>query len=117
MLLALRETEDALIGFHKMNEQVKELQQGVDASQHAVKLSMLQYRNGIKDYTRVLMAEQTLVQQQDKLKSSQGETARYIIALYKALGGGWDTRLGKDTVSHEIKTEMKKRTDWGNILD
>lgn len=117
VLLALRETEDALIGFHKMNEQVKELQQGVDASQHAVKLSMLQYRNGIKDYTRVLMAEQTLVQQQDKLKSSQGETARYIIALYKALGGGWDTRLGKDTVSHEIKTEMKKRTDWGNILD
>jgi NodT family efflux transporter outer membrane factor (OMF) lipoprotein len=117
VLLALRETEDALIGFHKMNEQVKELQQGVDASQHAVKLSILQYRNGIKDYTRVLMAEQTLVQQQDKLKSSQGETARYIIALYKALGGGWDTRLGKDTVSHEIKTEMKKRTDWGNILD
>jgi len=117
VLLALRETEDALIGFHKMNEQVKELQQGVDASQHAVKLSILQYRNGIKDYTRVLMAEQTLVQQQDKLKSSQGEAARYIIALYKALGGGWDTRLGKDTVSHEIKTEMKKRTDWGNILD
>ena len=48
---------------------------------------MLQYRNGIKDYTHVLMAEQTLVKQQDNLKSSQGETARYIIALYKALGG------------------------------
>ncbi len=117
VLLALRETEDAMIGFQKMSEQVKELQQGVDASQDAVKLSMLQYRNGIKDYTHVLIAEQTMVQQQDKLKSSQGESARYIIAIYKALGGGWETRLGKNSIPNEIKSEMKKRTDWGNVLD
>jgi outer membrane protein TolC len=78
---------------------------------------MLQYRNGIKDYTHVLIAEQTLVQQQDKLKSSQGESARYIIAIYKALGGGWETRQGKNSISNEIKSEMKKRTDWGNILN
>ncbi len=117
VLLALSEVEDAMIGFRKMSEQVEELQQGVDVSERAVELSLLQYRNGIKDYTRVLMAQQSLVQQQDKLKSCQGEASRYMIAIYKALGGGWDTRVGKNTLSPEIKTEMKKRTDWGDILN
>jgi NodT family efflux transporter outer membrane factor (OMF) lipoprotein len=117
VLRALGEVEDAMIGFHKANEQVAELQQGVEASQHAVNLALLQYRNGLEDYTRVLTAQQSLVQQQDRLTASQGDAARNVIAMYKALGGGWEIRLGKEIVPAEIKIDMKKRTDWGNLLN
>jgi len=37
-------------------------------------------------------------------------------ALYKALGGGWQIREGKDFVSKENIEEMQKRTDWGDLL-
>lgn len=117
ILRALREVEDAMVGFHKANEQVAELQHGVEASQRAVDLSLLQYRSGLEDYTRVLTAQQSLVQQQDKLTSSQGDAARNVIAMYKALGGGWEIRLGKAILPNDVKTEMKKRTDWGQLLN
>ncbi|MDD2658704.1 MAG: efflux transporter outer membrane subunit [Methylococcales bacterium] len=117
VLRALREVEDAMIGYHKAKEQVLELQQGVDASQRAVNLSLLHYRNGIEDYTRVLNSQQSLVQQQDRLTSAQGDAARNAIALYKAMGGGWEIRLGKELIPPGIKSDMIKRADWGKMLD
>lgn len=117
VLRALREVEDAMIGFRKAKEQVTTLQQGVEASQRAVDLSLLLYRNGLEDYMRVLNSEQTLVQQQDRLTIRQGDSARNIIAMYKALGGGWEIRQGQDIIPADIKKDMKQRTDWGDMLD
>ena len=48
--------------------------------------------------------------------SSQGEISRNLIALYKALGGGWEIRKGKDFVPADIKETMRNRTDWGGLL-
>ncbi|TAN65345.1 MAG: efflux transporter outer membrane subunit [Methylobacter sp.] len=117
VLRALREVEDAMIGFHKAREQVEQLQQGVDASERAVKLSLLLYRDGLEDYTRVLNSQQSLVQQQDRLTAGQGESARNVIAMYKALGGGWEIRQGRDIIPADIKKDMQHRTDWGEMLD
>ena len=39
-----------------------------------------------------------------------------LISLYKALGGGWEMRTGQDFVPGAIKAEMKKRTNWGNLM-
>jgi hypothetical protein len=39
-----------------------------------------------------------------------------LVATYKALGGGWESRVEKDFVPEEIKEEMEKRTDWGHLL-
>jgi hypothetical protein len=36
--------------------------------------------------------------------------------MYKALGGGWETRIGKEFVPEGTKEEMKKRTNWGGLL-
>lgn len=117
VLRALREAEDAMIGFHKAREQVVELRQGVDASQRAVELSLNEYRNGLESYMRVLNSQQFLVQQQDRLTANQGDAARNVIALYKALGGGWEIREGRDIIPAAVKKDMKERTDWGNMLD
>ena len=36
---------------------------------------------------------------------------------YKALGGGWQLRQGKNYVDEEIRTKMAERTHWGDLLE
>jgi len=59
---------------------------------------------------------QFLVAQQDTLASSRGDIVRYLIAVYKSLGGGWQSRVGKDIVPKQTIEAMGKRTDWGDLL-
>ena len=40
-----------------------------------------------------------------------------LVAIYKALGGGWELRKDKDFVAKDIKAEMAKRTNWGDMLE
>jgi len=49
----------------------------------------LRYQYGAADFLTVLDAERTLLQAQDQLAQSETNTATAVIALYKALGGGW----------------------------
>jgi hypothetical protein len=43
---------------------------------------------------RVFTLQRALVQDQDRLASTRGEVALYLIAVYKAIGGGWEIRQG-----------------------
>ena len=117
VLEALREVEDALVGFLRAKEQVEFLSESVDAAQRAVDLALLQYRDGVADYQRVLDTQQALVAQQDLKTARQGDIATNLIAMYRALGGGWQIRQGNDFVPTETKQEMKQRTNWGELLE
>ncbi|MBW2515884.1 MAG: TolC family protein, partial [Deltaproteobacteria bacterium] len=75
-----------------------------------------QYKEGLVDFQRVLDAQQNLVRQQDNWVATTGNVSLSLVALYKALGGGWEMRAGKDFVPDDIKAEMQKRTNWGNLL-
>ena len=68
------------------------------------------------DYTRVLNTQQSLLAQQENLVISQGDLPRYLIGVYKALGGGWQIRKGKDIIPEKTIEVMRERTDWGNLL-
>jgi hypothetical protein len=81
-----------------------------------VDLALIQYREGQSDYQRVLDTQKTLVERQDALITSKGDVPRNLIAVYKALGGGWEIRKGKDFISTETKKEMRERTNWGKLL-
>ncbi len=116
VLRAAQEVEDALVAFLRSQEQVKFLAESVQASKRAVNLSMIQYREGTISYNEVLDAQQFLVQQEDRLSTVRGDVARNLITVYKALGGGWEIRQGKDFIPAEIKREMRERTDWGDLL-
>ena len=48
------------------------------------------YRVGLVDFGAVLQARQAVLQDQDQLAISNGELRRYLLSLYKALGGGWE---------------------------
>jgi NodT family efflux transporter outer membrane factor (OMF) lipoprotein len=116
VLGAAREVEDAMVGFLRTQEEVGFLADGEKAAKRSVDLALVQYRDGTADYTRVLDTQEALVLQQDELTAARGEIARNLIAMYKALGGGWEIRRGNDFVPAETKKTMGERTDWGELL-
>ena len=117
VLKAAREVEDAASRFASSQEQIDFLKDGVDASQRAVELSLIQYREGTAEYTRVLDSQRFLLLQQDQLTRARGEVAESLVAIYKALGGGWEQRQLDELISDDTRDEMRERTNWGGLLE
>ncbi len=117
VLEAAREVEDSLTGFVRAGEQAGYLEEGVAAAKRASEIAMIQYREGVIDYQRVLDTDRFRTEQQDNFTATRGEIALNLIALYKALGGGWQMRLGEDFVPGAVQYKMSKRTDWGKLLE
>lgn len=116
VLQAAREVEDSTVGFVRSQEQSKFLDESVTSALRSVDLAVIQYRDGAVDYTRVLNSQESLVLQQDKATVTRGDIARNLIAMYRALGGGWQLRAGRDFVPEATKDMMEERTNWGDIL-
>ena len=95
---------------------VNVLADAVKASKRSVDLSMIQYREGLTDYQRVLDTQRFLTANQDQLVFTAGSVDLSLIAIYKALGGGWQLRTANTFVAKDIIEEMEKRTDWGGLL-
>ena len=116
VLTAQREVEDGLIGFLNAERRTALLELSAAAAKRSAHLAVLQYREGITDFTTVLTAEQNLLQQQDALAVSRGEIPTNLIRTYRALGGGWEIREGQELVPPQVREAMRKRTDWGGVL-
>ena len=116
VLTAQREVEDSLVAFLKSGERAGLLAQSTEAAQRSLDLAMLQYRQGITDFTTVLTAQQALLKQQDDLAITLGEISTSLVGVYRALGGGWQIREGKDLLPPSVKMEMSNRTNWGDLL-
>ena len=116
VLTAQQEVEDNLAAFLKAQDQAAFLAQGVSSAKRSLDLAVLQYREGIVDFTTVLVAQQTLLNGQDTLANALGNISSSLVGVYRALGGGWEIREGEDLVPPEIKDEMRKRTHWGRLL-
>jgi hypothetical protein len=113
---AAQEVEDALIGFLKAQESASNLQKSVAAARLAVHLSLVQYREGAENFQRVLDSQTKLLAEMNRLAETRSSIATNLIAVYKALGGGWEVGEGKPIVSEALQAQMASRTDWGNLL-
>ena len=89
LLGALEETENALVNYACEQDRCGRLEAAVRASQTALELANVQYRAGLTYFLTVLDSERDLYGSQDLLAASQAAIATDLIALYKALGGGW----------------------------
>jgi NodT family efflux transporter outer membrane factor (OMF) lipoprotein len=116
VLQAQQEVENSLSAFLRAQERADFLAKSAAAARRSVDLALLQYQEGVRDFTTVLTAQQTLLAEQDNLVTTLGNISLSLVGVYRALGGGWQIREGNDLVPPETKEAMMKRTNWGNLL-
>lgn len=116
VLSAQKDVEDNLVGFLRAQERADYLAKSARAAKSALDIAVKQYREGVKDFTAVLLAQQSLLNEQDNLAATLGNTSASLVGVYRALGGGWEIREGKELVPERMKEDMEKRTNWGNLL-
>jgi NodT family efflux transporter outer membrane factor (OMF) lipoprotein len=116
VLKAAQEVADALAGYLNGQDALLHEQGAVGAAQRSVELSIAMYREGTADYQRVIDAQRSLLQQENDLAQTSSSIATSLIALYKALGGGWEPRDGQPVLPAETRHEMEERTNWGDML-
>jgi NodT family efflux transporter outer membrane factor (OMF) lipoprotein len=117
VLNAQREVEDALVAYTRSKEEEWFLRDSAAAARRSVEISLVQYREGLVDYQRVLDSQTTLVAQEDRWADVSGQVSTNLVATFKALGGGWQIREGEALLSTENRTDMIERTSWGDLLD
>jgi len=93
VLLALEDTENALVrqGHARIEDEHRE-HAAIDSA-NAARLARIRYEAGAADLFEVLDAERTQLQAQDAFAAARTRTAASVVALYRAMAGGWPTRM------------------------
>ncbi len=95
VLLSLEEVENALVLLSREKQRAAALGQAVESNALAVDLAVERYKSGLQSYLAVLDAEAALFTAQDQLAQNRQSRALALVALYKALGGGWEDYYGE----------------------
>jgi NodT family efflux transporter outer membrane factor (OMF) lipoprotein len=106
VLSALEEVENAMVAYAEEQRRRNALGEATQAAQRALDLAQSQYSAGLIEFSNVLIAQRAVLSLQDQLAVSEGEVTSNLIALYKALGGGWTCLVPEDTrLAQEKKHE------------
>jgi multidrug efflux system outer membrane protein len=89
VLVALEDVESAMVYYKREQARRDALRQATAAARRAVELAQTRYEDGLTDFQDVVDAERSLVNLETSLVRSEGQVAVDLVALYKALGGGW----------------------------
>ena len=90
MLAAFTDVETALTAYAQEQTRRQYLEHAAEANKQAVALASDLYTHGLADFLRVLESRRALYQSQDAVVESERAVSSDLIALYKALGGGWE---------------------------
>ncbi len=117
VLSAIQEVTNALQayanGIRKSDYDFK----AVKASIRAFNISANQYNNGLVSYQRLLSTVEKMTLREDVYAQTRGSIANQVVALYKALGGGWEHFATQPVLSPATVDQMKSRIDWGDSLE
>lgn len=91
VLNAFREVEDGLSSLRILGQQSEVQDAAVQAAARAARLSQIQYREGSVSYLDVIDADRMVLQQRRAAVQLDGERARTVVDLVRAIGGGWDS--------------------------
>lgn len=91
VLKALEDVENALVAYSREQVRRAQLADAVQANRRTVTLSHEIYTRGLGDFLNVLDAQRALLASQSDLAQSEATVSTTVVALYKALGGGWET--------------------------
>jgi NodT family efflux transporter outer membrane factor (OMF) lipoprotein len=90
ILTAVQQVDDAVASYGAEQDRLKNLDRALAAARLATKLATERYDRGLTDYLNVLDAERQEFELEEDYVVSQQNAAKQLIALYKALGGGWE---------------------------
>uniref|UniRef100_UPI0026EFB83B TolC family protein n=1 Tax=Lonsdalea britannica TaxID=1082704 RepID=UPI0026EFB83B len=91
VLTALQDVENALVSYRSDQQQVEELDRTVEAQQNAFELASDGYSKGLTSFIEALDAQRQLAQAKQQAIMARVQTNLDLVALYKALGGGWES--------------------------
>lgn len=90
VLSALEDTEGALISNARARARSEALKTAAAASDKAAELARQRFAGGLVDYLEVLDAERSALSAELLHSQSRTDAATSLVAVYKALGGGWE---------------------------
>src|SRR5690606_37371037 len=93
VLRALEGTENALVRSSRAREEDAHLQRAAADGARAAELARIRFEAGAADLFEVLDAERTQLQAQDAFAAARTRTATSAVVLYRAMAGGWPSRL------------------------
>ncbi|MGZ3398489.1 MAG: efflux transporter outer membrane subunit [Caulobacteraceae bacterium] len=89
VLIAVQDLETALNAYRQQQRRIVSLAEQVEASRGAADLARVRFKEGSIDFLVLLDAERTLLGAEDALTAAQTDANTDVVAIYKALGGGW----------------------------
>jgi multidrug efflux system outer membrane protein len=89
VLNALEDVDNALVGYNQQRVRVQKLGEQATQSTRAAELARIRYEAGATDYLELLDAQRTQLTAEDQLAEAEAGIDLQAIAIYKALGGGW----------------------------
>jgi NodT family efflux transporter outer membrane factor (OMF) lipoprotein len=90
VLSAFQQVEDGLAEVRILSKEIQQEQQAIDSAQTYLKLEQARYDTGVDPYLDVLIAQTTVLADQQTLNGLQVQQMTYAVGLVEALGGGWD---------------------------
>ena len=91
ILSAFQDVETALVNYANEQVRYRSLTDAVTANRRAVTMANELYIRGLNDFLNVLDTQRSLYVTESALTQSQATMATNLVALYKALGGGWES--------------------------
>jgi len=110
VLLALEDTENALVRYDRTRAEDAQLDAAARDSANAARLARVRFDAGAVDLLDVLDAERTQLIAQDASADARTRSATSLVALYKAMAGGWPQRLPERQTA---RTAMAAATEGG----
>jgi NodT family efflux transporter outer membrane factor (OMF) lipoprotein len=99
VLQAWHDVDNALTAYEAEQTRRDELVRAVAENQRALDLAQSRYQQGVADFLTVLVAQTNLLTAQQQLASSTATVSSNLVALYKALGGGWETDMPEEHIT------------------
>jgi NodT family efflux transporter outer membrane factor (OMF) lipoprotein len=93
VLTALEDVENAVMALRTADERSAQFAIAYDAANNSALLARSQYRTGLVDFTTLNTQEASLISARNGLVQARSDRATALIALYAALGGGWDSSV------------------------
>lgn len=93
VLTAMEDIENAVVALNSAQERERQFAIAYDASNNSAILARSQYRTGLTDFTTLNTQESALISARNGLVQARSDKATALIALYAALGGGWDSSV------------------------